>query len=801
MEGESQFIYWFSELGIKDVPKVGGKNASLGEMYSNLTEKGVKVPNGFAISADAYNYYINSSGVRAKIEELIGKLDVTNLDILAKTGASIRKLIRETPLPKDLEEEILASYDKLCGQHSETDVAVRSSATAEDLPDASFAGQQDTYLNVHGHDMLLSSCRDCFASLFTDRAIVYRHEKNFDHFSVALSIGVQKMVRSDLAAAGVMFSIDTESGFKDVVFITGGYGLGENVVQGSINPDEFYVHKPLLKDGFTPIIHSHLGEKHQKMVYVDPARGKGTENVPVPPEIQATFCIDDNEVITLAKWAVIIEEHYSQEADYYKPMDMEWAKDGQTGELFIVQARPETVHSRRESGLIKRIDLQRTSTVLAEGMAVGDSIGTGIANVILSAEDIKDFKPGSVLVTKITDPDWVPIMKQASAIVTDQGGRTCHAAIISRELGIPCIVGTGDGSKTIPKGEEITVSCIGGSQGLVYEGVLPYKEEVIRLDQLEMPKVELLFQYNTPDMAFSDSLFPVKGVGLLRMDELIRNEVKIHPLAALAYQDWSSGENPDEAKKIDAVSLGWKNKEDYFVTRLAQRVGKVASAFYPRPVNVLLPDAPSEELDRLTGGKEFSFEEKNPLLGARGASRYNDLDYEEGFILELKALSRAISEMGMSNISIIFPACQTIKEVQAINSLLSRNKLKRGEKGLQFHLLCRTPAQLLTLAAFKEEFDGFIIDVAEIAQLTLGIDTKNVRAKEYYQEDHPAVISLLDTGINAAKNLNKPISLVNISPAKLFSFIKHESIQQTDFLVIRTEVFQETREMLVREGI
>lgn len=800
MGNENQFIYWFSELGMGDVPKVGGKNASLGEMYANLTDKGVKVPNGFAISAYAYNHYINVSGIRAEIEAILRELRIDDLSSLAKTGDQIRSLIRNTPIPKDLEAEIFDAYDKLCEQyHAEVDVAVRSSATAEDLPDASFAGQQDTFLNIHGHKALIDACRACFASLFTDRAIAYRHEKNFDHFSVALSIGIQKMIRSDLAAAGVMFSIDTESGFKDVVYITGGYGLGENVVQGTINPDEFYVYKPTLRENFKPLIHSRMGKKDQKMVYIAKEQGgTGTKNIPVSQEEQDTFCLNEEEVFVLARWAMDIEAHYSREAGYFKPMDMEWAKDGQSGELFIIQARPETVHSRRDATLIRRIKLEKTSSILAEGMAVGDSIGSGPANVISSAEDIKKFKPGSVLVTKITDPDWVPIMKQASAIVTDQGGRTCHAAIISRELGIPCIVGTGNASQIIAEGREITASCAGGSQGLVYDGILPYSEETIRLDELEMPKIDLYFSQSKSDTAFTDSRYPVKGVGILRMDEVIRDEVKVHSLAALAYPDWKNGEEPGEAEKIDRVSVGWPDKEEYFVGTLSRSIGKIAAAFSPRPVSVLLPDAVSLELDRLIGGKLFRFEEKNPLMGARGASRFNDLDYEEGFTLEMKALDRVIQRMGMKNLAIVFPACRSVKETEDIISLLTQHGLKRGVDGLQYHLLCRTPAQLLDLESLANAFDQFLFDVGEIAQLTLGIDAMNIRVREYYREDHPAVISLLETGLQTAKKLGKPAGLVNISPSKLDAFLQINSLLKADFMVIRPDLFQETREKLIK---
>ena len=796
--GEQKYIYWFSELGIKDVPIVGGKNASLGEMFANLTSKGVKVPDGFAISAYAYDHYINTSGIRNEIENLLGDLDVSNMRQLAERGEKTRQLIRSSPLPSDLEQAIKDAYDELCTRYGgvQVDTAVRSSATAEDLPDASFAGQQDTYLNVHGHDHLLEACRDCFASLFTDRAIAYREEKDFDHFSVALSIAVQKMVRSDLASAGVMFSIDTESGFKDAVYITGGYGLGENVVQGSINPDEFYVHKPTLLKGKKSIIYSHLGEKQQKMVYVDPSKGKGTEDIPVPQEEREKFCLETGEVLQLAEWACIIEDHYSQEADYYKPMDMEWAKDGQSGDLFIVQARPETVVSRREQGVLRRMMLEKTGPILAEGMAVGDNIGAGPANVIVSAENIEKFKEGDVLVTEMTDPDWVPIMKIASAIVTDSGGRTCHAAIISRELGIPCIVGTGSGSKSIPAGEQITVSCAGGSKGTVYKGELPFREETIKLSELDMPKVGMMFQQSEPDRAFPDARYPNDGIGLVRIDELMRDEVKLHPQAAM---DFSPGMT--DGDKIEEATKGYPNKRKFFVQRLSESLGRIAASAYPLPVRVLLSDGTSRDLDRLLGGRDYSFEEANPVLGARGAARYTDLDYEEPFQLELEALSYVRSEMGMDNIAVVLPAAQSVKENKAVTSLLSQNGLKRGSEGLEYHMLVRTPAQALTLADISEEVDGFVIDVGEIAQLAQGMDRANVRVKSFLNEKHPAVLSLLNTAVNQAKSLGKPVGLVNIAPGILEDFAKEALMSEVDYLIFRPDVFPAAREHLLEAGM
>jgi pyruvate,water dikinase len=805
---EKKHIYWFSELGIGDVPIVGGKNASLGEMFSKLTSKGVRIPDGYAVSAHAYDHYVNSSGVRSEIEALLRGVKATDITLLAERGEKIRSLIRGKPLPKDLEQEIITAYDELCRRYkgAEVDVAVRSSATAEDLPDASFAGQQDTYLNIKGHDALLDACRRCFASLFTDRAIAYREEKKFDHFQVKLSIAVQKMVRSDLASAGVMFSIDTESGFKDAVYITGGFGLGENVVGGKINPDEFYVHKPTLMKGFKPVIYSQLGTKEKKMVYAAAGQGKGTVNTDTTPEERARFCLAEDEVLTLAKWACIIEEHYSQEAGYFKPMDMEWAKDGQSGDLFIVQARPETVMSRRNMDIVRRTVLEKTGPVLAEGMAVGDMIGAGPAAVIKSAESIKDFKGGMVLVTEMTDPDWVPIMKIASAIVTDQGGRTCHAAIISRELGIPCIVGTGNGSKVIPNGEPITVSCAGGSKGIVYKGVLPYKQEEIKLSDLEMPKVPLMYNQSDPDRAFPDSRYPTAGVGLARLDELIRNEVKVHPSAALAYAGWkSSGEHADVVKKIDEVSLGYPDKKDFFVRKLAEGVARIAAAAYDKPVRVLLSDGLSSDLDRLIGGTadvdgvdiSFRAQEKNPLLGARGAARYSTLEYEEAFKLELEALLRVRNEMGLKNVSVVFPACQTAKETKWIAGALERAGLKRS-KELEYHLLCRTPAQLVALDGFGSDFDGFVIDVGELAQLMLGMDAGNPLVKLYFDEKHPAVVSMIEMGLEAAKKLKKPCGLVNIPPGAIQYYAGLKPIQQASYLAIKPELFPTAREELIQ---
>ena len=794
---EKKFIYWFSELGIQDVPAVGGKNASLGEMFSNLTSKGVAIPDGYAISAYAYDYYVEASGVREQIHSLLSGLDIRDLESLAACGEKIRSLIRNAPLPKDLEDEIKAAYDQLSAKYGgEVDTAVRSSATAEDLPDASFAGQQDTYLNVKGHDHLLEACRNCFASLFTDRAIAYREEKNFDHFSVSLSIAVQKMVRSDLASAGVMFSIDTESGFRDAAYVTSGYGLGENVVQGSINPDEWYVHKPALGKGLKPIIYTHLGEKQLRMIYTERGQdGEAIKNMPVEQDLRDQFSLNTDEVLKLAEWAAIIEDHYSQEAGHYKPMDMEWAKDGESGELFIVQARPETVVSRREEGVVKRNVLEKTGPVLAEGMAVGELIGAGKAAVISSTDQIGAFKEGMVLVTEMTDPDWVPIMNIASAIVTDVGGRVCHAAIISRELGIPCVVGTGNASKVITDGQEITVSCAGGVKGLIYNGILPFSEETIRLADLKFPKIPMMYHQSDPDRSFSDARYPNEGVGLLRVDEILNTEVKVHPQACIDY--------PAEAKdEIDAVSKGYPDKKEYFVAKLSQSIGRITAATNPKPVRVLLSDATSAEMSKLIGGSLHPdmHQDVNPMLGTRGAARYADFDYEEAFALELQALERVRGEMGQENMHLILPACQTPGEANGIAQILEEAGLKRGG-GLEYHLLCRTPAQLLTLDAFANAFDGFLFSVGDLARLIQGIDPASILANEFYNEDHPAVFSLLETGLELAKSLGKPAGLANISPGKSQVFAESGAMKKASYIVLRPDVYPQAREQLIDAGV
>jgi pyruvate,water dikinase len=623
MKGETsmiqEFVKWFEDLTIGDVPSVGGKNASLGEMIRNLGQKGVRVPSGFAITAYAYKYMIEKAGIDVKIQEILKDLDTHDVTDLGVRGQKIRTLIKNTPIPPELEEDIRRHYREMEFRYGENaDVAVRSSATAEDLPDASFAGQQETYLNVRGEEELIEKVRDCFASLFTNRAISYRVDKGFDHFSVYLSVGVQKMVRSDLACSGVMFSIDTESGFTDAVYITGAYGLGENVVQGAVNPDQFYVFKPTLNKGFKPILEKKLGSKEKRLIYGQ----TGTKQTKVSPEDKAKFVINDEELLTLARWACIIEDHYK------KPMDIEWAKDGQTGELFIVQARPETVHSQKNMAVMKTYVLDEKGTLLAEGEAVGSKIGQGQVNIIKDAKDISQFKTGQVLVTDMTDPDWEPIMKIAGAIVTNRGGRTCHAAIISRELGIPCVIGTGNGTEMIKNGSNITIDCSEGV-GRIYNGLLKFHVDEIKLDQLPKTKTMIMMNVGVPEQAFQQGQIPNNGVGLAREEFIINSYIGIHPLALLDYDKLKKKAAKDKKiaeviKKIDERSASYDNKVEFFIDNLARGISKIAAGFYPNDVIVRMSDFKSNEYANLIGGYLYEPVEHNPMIGWRGASRYYD---------------------------------------------------------------------------------------------------------------------------------------------------------------------------------
>jgi pyruvate,water dikinase len=744
---EEVFIKWFEDLTIDDVSLVGGKNASLGEMIRNIGQKGVKVPSGFAITSYAYKYTIEKAGVHIKIKEILSDLNTHDVNNLAERGKKIRDLIKNTPIPDELEKEIHRYYEDMESRYGKNvDVAVRSSATAEDLPNASFAGQQETYLNVRGKENLLNKVKECFASLFTNRAISYRTDKGFDHFSVYLSVGVQKMVRSDLSSSGVMFSIDTESGFENAVYITGAYGLGENVVQGTVNPDQFYVFKPTLKKGFKPILEKKLGSKEKRMIYSE----NGTEQQEVSDEDKKRYVISDEEILQLANWAIIIEDHYD------KPMDIEWAKDGETGELYIVQARPETVHSQKNIAILETYVLEEDGKILVEGEAVGNKIGQGNVNVIENAKDIHKFKQGEVLVTNMTDPDWEPIMKIASAIVTNRGGRTCHAAIISRELGIPCVIGTGDGTSKISKGLDVTVDCSEGV-GKIYEGMLKFKVDKLQLDNLPNTKTKIMMNVGTPEKAFHQGQIPNDGIGLAREEFIINSHIGIHPLALLEYEKLKqiSSENTkikEVVVKIDEKSLGYEDKVEFFVDTLSRGIAKIAAGFYPNEVIVRMSDFKTNEYANLIGGFLYEPEENNPMIGWRGASRYYDNKFKPAFGLECRAIKKVRDEMGLNNIKPMIPFCRTPEEGKKVIEVMNEFGLRQGENNLEIYVMCEIPSNVVVADQFAEIFDGFSIGSNDLTQLTLGLDRDSDLVASIFDERNDAVKRLISEVIKTAHN-------------------------------------------------
>jgi len=757
-----RYVRRFCELGIDDVPLVGGKNASLGEMFQALSGEGVAIPNGFATTAGAYRDYLEHNGIRSRIQDALESLDINDVDALAVTGAQIRGWIVDAALPPVLEKEIIAAYREMEQEYGpEPDVAVRSSATAEDLPDASFAGQQETYLNIRGADHLLRTCKRVLASLFTDRAIHYRFDKGFDHMSIALSIGVQKMVRSDLGASGVMFTLDTESGFRDVVMITSAYGLGENVVQGAVNPDEFLVFKPTLEQGFRPIIRRHLGEKAIKMIYTrDPVTAEATRNVPVKKGERQRFSVTDDEVLELARYAVAIERHYSGKAGKPRPMDIEWARDGVSGKLFIVQARPETVHSIRTDAFQEVFTLQQRGKVLARGKSVGARVGAGRARIILEAAQMHDLQRGEVLVTDMTDPDWEPVMKIASAIVTNRGGRVCHAAIVARELGIPAVVGSGDATHDIHDGQEVTVSCVEGDVGYVYEGKLPYSSERIDLGNLPHPVTKIMLIVGNPVQALEYAAFPNDGVGLARLEFIINNSIGIHPRALLEYTTL-----PGEIRaEIDSRVAGYADPRSFYIDRLAEGVGTIAAAFYPKPVIVRMSDFKSNEYAALLGGAGFEPEEENPMIGLRGASRYHSEQFAGCFALECAAMKKVREEMGLDNLELMIPFARTVDEVHKVLELMAAQGLKRGENGLQIKLMCEIPANAVLAGQFLELCDGFSIGSNDLTQLTLGVD-RDSGLLTGFDERNEAVTALMEMAIKACKAQGKYIGICGQAPS------------------------------------
>jgi pyruvate,water dikinase len=769
MNKKKEFILWFDELGIEDVPLVGGKNASLGEMYINLTKKGVKVPNGFAVTSYAYRYFLKKAAIEKKIKEILSDLNTHDMKNLAERGRKVREVILQSEIPAEIKKAIKDAYHKLSKQYSQnTDVAVRSSATAEDLPDASFAGQQETYLNIKGERALMESCKKCFASLFTNRAISYRVDKKFDHFEIALSIGIQKMVRSDLASSGVMFSIDTESGFRDAILITGAYGLGENIVQGTVNPDQFYVFKPTLKTGFKPIISKKLGEKQVKMIYSETGTKSTTRNIEVSEAFRNKFCISEDEILKLAKWTVIVEDHYSKKAGKFKPMDLEWAKDGKTKEMFIVQARPETVQSQKDVNILEEYKLKEKGKLVIIGLSVGDKIGQGKAHIIESVKDIEHFKKKEVLVTEMTDPDWEPAMKFASAIVTNRGGKTCHAAIVARELGIPCVVGTGKGTEKIKDGQNVTVSCAEGNEGRVYSGLLKFEIKKTNLKNLKKPKTNIMMNLGNPDQAFDLSFIPNEGIGLARQEFIISSYIRVHPLALLQFNKVKDENTKKEI--LRSIRPYEDRKSQFFVDKLAEGVATLAAAFYPNDVIVRLSDFKSNEYYNLTGGKYFEPKEENPMIGWRGASRYYSDEYKKAFALECKALSKVRDTMGLTNVKVMVPFCRTVEEGKKVIGEMTKNGLKQGENGLEVYVMVEIPSNVLLADEFAKVFDGFSIGTNDLTQLTLGLDRDSELVSHIYDEMNPAVTKLVKSVIESAKKNKIKVGLCGDGPSSNLKF-------------------------------
>jgi pyruvate, water dikinase len=722
------YIRFFEEIGIEDVPIVGGKNASLGEMYRKLAGQGVRVPNGFATTAEAYQHMLERAGAWDALHAELDGLDPDDVAALARKGKRAREIVYGAGLPDDLTAEISAAYRMLQDEYGEeVSLAVRSSATAEDLPTASFAGQQETYLNIKGRESLLDACRRCFASLFTDRAIHYRIDQGFDHFKVSLSIGIMKMVRSDLASSGVMFSIDTESGFSDVVFVTGAYGLGENVVQGAVDPDEYYVHKPTYAAGHRAVLRRLVGDKAVKMVFVEGETKHTVRNIPTPKADRARFCINDEDVVELAGYACAIERHYG------RPMDMEWAKDGLDGKLYIVQARPETVASQRNPSVVETYVLEGKSEVLTEGRSVGERVASGVAKRIDNLEYLAEFRPGQVLVADTTTPDWEPVMKTAAAIVTNRGGRTCHAAIIARELGIPAVVGTGDGTTSVPEGTVVTVSCVEGDTGRVYNGEVGFHVDRTEVSDVERPRTEIMVNLGNPDLAFKTSFLPNDGVGLARMEFIINEYIRVHPLALLHPE---KVEDPEARRTIDRLTYAYSDGRDFFVERLSEGIGTIAAAFWPKPVVVRMSDFKTNEYASLIGGSSFEPSESNPMIGFRGASRYAHPAYAEGFALECQAMKRVREQMGLTNVVLMIPFVRRVAEADLVLGEMAKHGLRRGENGLKVYAMCEIPNNVILLDQFAKRFDGFSIGSNDLTQLTLGVDRDSeIVAFDYDERD------------------------------------------------------------------
>ena len=799
MDASERFVRFFSELTIDDIPLVGGKNASLGEMYRELMSEGIKVPNGFAITARAYHYLLEQDGAGVALREAIDGLNPADVEDLARRGVQARSIIYGVPLPEDLREQMLEAYRSLREEYGEQlSLAIRSSATAEDLPAASFAGQQDTYLNIKGEAEYLDACKRCFASLFTDRAIHYRIDQGFDHFDVGLSVGVMKMVRSDLAASGVMFSLDTETGFRDAVFITGAYGLGENVVQGAVDPDEFYVHKPTFEKGYRAVLRRTLGSKKIKMIYSGGRTREPIRNVPTSAEERSRFCINDEDVLKLTDAAIKIENHYSNKAGYRKPMDMEWAKDGLDGELYLVQARPETVASQKTGALLKEYRLTgKPGGILTKGRSVGTRIASGRARVVTNLKNLSEFQEGEILVSDTTTPDWEPVMKIAAAIVTNRGGRTCHAAIISRELGKPAVVGAENATSAIKTGDVVTVSCAQGDVGRVYAGEISYDVIETNLEEMPRPVTKVMINLGNPELAFKTSFLPNDGVGLARMEFIINEYIKVHPMALLHPEKVE-----EEAERAEVAKLvgQYDSPPKFFIERLSEGVGTIAAAFYPKPVVVRMSDFKTNEYASLLGGRSFEAKEENPMIGFRGASRYTHPAYAEGFVLECAAMKRVRDEMGLTNVKLMIPFCRRVEEGKKVLDMMAEHGLKRGENGLEIYVMCEIPNNVILIDQFAKLFDGFSIGSNDLTQLTLGVDRDSAIVAFDFDERDPGVKEMIRLAVEGAKRNQRHSGICGQAPSdypEMAEFLVEIGIDSMS--LIPDTVIQTTRHVLAVE--
>ncbi len=791
-----RFIRFFDEIGIADVPLVGGKNASLGEMYRHLSSQGVKVPNGFAVTAEAYRYVLERANALGPLHEALDDLHADDMEELSRRGRRAREIVYGAGLPEDLQAQILEAYGELRKQYGESlSLAVRSSATAEDLPTASFAGQQETYLNISGADSLLDACKRCFASLFTDRSIHYRIDQGFDHFKIALSIGIMKMVRSDIAASGIMFTLDTETGFRDVVLVTGAYGLGENVVQGAVDPDEFMVFKPTFERGARAVLRRTLGSKKVKMVYREGGTREATRNVPTSQAERERFCISDEDALTLADYAIKIERHYSANAGHPEPMDIEWAKDGTDGCLYIVQARPETVASNKRSTYLEEFVLKATDKPLVTGRAVGTRIGTGAAHVIASAAHIGDFKPGEVLVTDITTPDWEPVMKQAAAIVTNRGGRTCHAAIVAREFGIPAVIGCEDATEKLTTGQPVTVSCAEGDAGKVYGGIVPFEVRRTDVSTMPRPQTKIMLIVGNPEIAFQSSFLPNDGVGLARMEFVIAEYIKAHPMALLHPQRIK---DETERRAVLDVSRNSSSGAEYFIQRLSEGIGTIAAAFYPKPVIVRMSDFKTNEYAGLLGGRWFEPAEDNPMLGFRGASRYTHPAYAEGFALECAAMKRAREALGLTNIKLMIPFCRRVEEGARVVERMRELGLERGKDGLEIYVMCEIPNNVVLIDQFSEIFDGFSIGSNDLTQLTLGVDRDSQLVAFDFDERDPGVLQMIRLAIEGCRRNDRHSGLCGQAPSDFPEVAEYLVRQRIDSISLNPDAVVKTTERILK---